>query len=191
MARKAAAEGDASDATLARRVRAGDRTAEAELYRRLAPRVRAYGRRHLGDAAAADDLAQQVMLRVIEHLREGRMEQADKIHSFTLSTCRLTVKELRRRTARRRSILEAAAPWLAEAAAASAADLPSPVLDRDRLAACFERLDPRARSVIVAAFFAEEPAESIGRSLRTTAGHVRVVKHRALRDLHACVTGAP
>ena len=38
---------EASDAELAGRVRGGDRAAEAELFRRLAPRVRLYGLRHL------------------------------------------------------------------------------------------------------------------------------------------------
>ena len=40
--------------------------AEAELYRRLAPRVRLYGLRHLRDAQAAADLVQQVMLITLE-----------------------------------------------------------------------------------------------------------------------------
>src|SRR6266545_4048711 len=43
---------EASDAELAGRVRGGDRAAEAELFRRLAPRVRLYGLRHLRDPAA-------------------------------------------------------------------------------------------------------------------------------------------
>jgi hypothetical protein len=47
---------EASDAELAGRVRGGDRATEAELFRRLAPRVRLYGLRHLRDPAAADDL---------------------------------------------------------------------------------------------------------------------------------------
>jgi RNA polymerase sigma-70 factor (ECF subfamily) len=51
-----------SDALLAGRVQDGDRGAEAALFRRLAPRVRLYGLRHLRDPAAADDLVQDVML---------------------------------------------------------------------------------------------------------------------------------
>ena len=62
-----------SDEALARRIAdgpAGSTDAEeAELYRRFAPRVRLYGRRHLRDGAAADDLAQDVLLRTIERLR--------------------------------------------------------------------------------------------------------------------------
>ena len=44
--------------------------AEAELYRRFAPRVRLYGLRHLRDEDEARDLSQQVMLLVIEKLEK-------------------------------------------------------------------------------------------------------------------------
>ena len=40
--------------------------AEGELYRRFARRIRLFGLKHLRDDMAADDLAQQVMLIVIE-----------------------------------------------------------------------------------------------------------------------------
>ena len=55
-----------SDEALARRIAGGlpgsTDAEEAELYRRFAPRVRLYGRRHLQNDAAADDLAQDVLL---------------------------------------------------------------------------------------------------------------------------------
>src|SRR5688500_17127154 len=58
-----------SDETLARRIAGGlpgsSDGEEAELYRRFAPRVRLYGRRHLRNAAAADDLAQDVLVLTI------------------------------------------------------------------------------------------------------------------------------
>ena len=55
-----------SDADLAQRIAAGYREAEAEVCRRMAPRIRLYGLRHLRSAAAADDLVQQVLLKTIE-----------------------------------------------------------------------------------------------------------------------------
>jgi len=51
------------DAELVRKIGSGtDREAEAELFRRMAPRIRLYGLRHLRDEHAADDLAQQVLV---------------------------------------------------------------------------------------------------------------------------------
>src|SRR5687767_10700647 len=68
---------DQHDAELARRIAEAApgmaREAEAELYRRLAPRVRLYGLRHLRDEQAAADLAQQVLLMTIEKLRAGEL----------------------------------------------------------------------------------------------------------------------
>ncbi len=46
------------DAALARRVVGGDAVAEAELCRRVVPRARAWGLKHLRDEAQAVDLAQ-------------------------------------------------------------------------------------------------------------------------------------
>jgi hypothetical protein len=67
------------DASLARRIAAAhpgtDAEAEGALYRRLAPRVRLYGLRHLRDGPAAADLMQQVMLMTLEKLRAGDVRQ--------------------------------------------------------------------------------------------------------------------
>ena len=60
-----------SDAELAARIAEGDSEAEAEVCRRMGPRIRLYGLRHLRSAAAADDLVQQVLLKVLEALRSG------------------------------------------------------------------------------------------------------------------------
>jgi len=51
------------DAELVRRIGSGsDREAEDELFRRMAPRIRLYGLRHLRDGQAADDLTQHVLI---------------------------------------------------------------------------------------------------------------------------------
>src|ERR1700752_4974392 len=95
------------DADLARQIGSGrDREAEAELFRRMAPRVRLYGLRHLRDEHAADDLAQQVLITTIEALRTSRLREADKLASFVLGTCRMTVLDIRRGTQRKQRLLE-------------------------------------------------------------------------------------
>jgi DNA-directed RNA polymerase specialized sigma24 family protein len=94
-----------TDAELARRIAARPAGAaaaeEAELYRRLAPRVRLYGLRHLRSEAAAADLAQHVLVLAIEKLRTGQVREPDRIASFVLSTAR-PARDLRRATARHR-----------------------------------------------------------------------------------------
>jgi RNA polymerase sigma-70 factor (ECF subfamily) len=66
-----------SDAEVTQRIAAGQRDAEAEMCRRMAPRIRLYGLRHLRSGAAADDLVQQVLLKTIEALRAGRLRDSD------------------------------------------------------------------------------------------------------------------
>jgi len=85
-------EVEATDADLAREIAAAApgeaREAEGELYRRLAPRVRLYGLRHLRDEQAAADLMQQVLLMTIESLRAGRVRDPEKLASFVLGAAR-------------------------------------------------------------------------------------------------------
>ena len=68
------------DAELVRQIGAGsNREVETELFRRMAPRIRLYGLRHLRDVHAADDLTQQVLITTLEALRAGRLREPDKL----------------------------------------------------------------------------------------------------------------
>ena len=174
------------DGALARRIAAAgavpDSDAETELYRRLAPRVRLYGLRHLREPHAAADLVQQVLLMTLERLRAGEVREPERIASFVLGACRMTVIEMKRGSQRREELLEA---W---GGAEEAYDAPEPlVLDPERLAACLQALSERERSVVVHTFFSESAAEQVGAELGLTAGNVRVVRHRALGRLRECI----
>ena len=179
---------DLDDGALARRVAeargAPDSAAEAELYRRLAPRARLYGMRHLRDRQAAADLAQQVLLMTLERLRAGEVREPERIASFVLGACRMTVLEMRRGTRRREALLEHWSPAAAEAAY----EAPEPLaLDPERLAGCLEALAERERSVVVMSFFADKAADQVGAELGLTGGNVRVIRHRALGRLRECM----
>ena len=175
------------DGVLARRIAesgaaAPDSAAEAELCRRLAPRVRLYGLRHLRDRQAAADLGQQVLLMTLERLRAGKVREPERIASFVLGTCRMTVLEMRRGTRRREALLET---W---GDVAEAFEAPEPVvLAPDRLAGCLEALAERERSVVVLSFFADKQADEVGAELAISAGNVRVIRHRALARLRECM----
>src|SRR5262249_23954826 len=94
------------DAELARQIASGnDREAEAELFRRMAPRIRLYGLRHLRHEHAADDLTQQVLITTLEALRLGRLREPEKLVSFVLGMCRMTVLDLRRSAQRKERLL--------------------------------------------------------------------------------------
>src|SRR4051812_3582306 len=100
-------DGEVADAELVRRIGRGDDTeAEAELFRRMAPRIRLYGLRHLRNPQASDDLTQHVLLATLSALRAGRLREPDKLAAFVLGTCRMTVLDLRRSTQRKERILQ-------------------------------------------------------------------------------------
>jgi RNA polymerase sigma-70 factor (ECF subfamily) len=180
------------DADLARRIAArapGAATAEeAELYRRLAPRVRLYGLRHLRSEAAAADLAQHVLVLAIEKLRAGQVREPERIASFVLSAARLVARDLRRATARRRED-PALLPGVVETL--PAADAPQEPLDLDRLRRCLDALAERDRTVIVLSFYDERTSGQIAGQLGLSEGNVRVIRHRALAQLHRCLEPAP
>jgi RNA polymerase sigma-70 factor (ECF subfamily) len=174
-----------SDENLARRIAASPtglaRDEEAELYRRFAPRVRLYGLRHLRDAAAAQDLVQEVLLVAIKRLRAGEVRVLQEIGSFILGTSRVMAMSLRR-GARQRELLEA---QFAQEAAASG--LPATYLDHRRIEECLRALAERDRTVLVLTFYAERTTQQIGDELGVSPGAVRVIRHRAIERLRDCV----
>lgn len=165
--------------------RGGGQDAEAELVRRMAPRIRLYGLRHLRDESAAEDLMQEVLLNTIEALRAGRLRDPNKLASFVLGTCRMTVLELRRGARRRSQLLDM---YGADLQAASRQH--EPVLDRERLASCVQNLKERERTVIVMSYFDEQTGSDVASFLGLSEANVRVIRHRAVNSLRDCM-GVP
>jgi RNA polymerase sigma-70 factor (ECF subfamily) len=176
-----------SDEMLARRIAEGPPDAtggeEAELYRRFAPRVRLYGRRHLRDEGRAEDLAQEVLLLTIERLRAGEVKRPAEIGSFILGTSRMMALAARR-TERRREAL-----WTRYMDMSPQASPPSLAgLDTPRLAACLRALADRDRLVVLLTFYAEREAPRIAEDLGVSPGAIRAIRHRAITRLRDCVT---
>ncbi|MGE5206039.1 MAG: RNA polymerase sigma factor [Chlamydiota bacterium] len=174
-----------NDAELVRQIGSGnEREAEAELFRRMAPRVRLYGLRHLRDEHAADDLTQQVLITTLEALRAGRLREPEKLTSFVLGTCRMTVLDLRRGAQRRQRLLEQfAADLLAQAAVKWA----KPNLDHDLLSRCLQNLKERERAVVVMTFYDEQTGADVANFLGVSQANVRVIRHRAIHELRECM----
>jgi RNA polymerase sigma-70 factor (ECF subfamily) len=167
-----------SDAELAALVASREGRAEAQLFQRFAPRIELYGMKHLGSRAAADDLVQQVMLRVIEAVRGGRLEEPAKLTSFVFGTCRNVTWDLRR-AARRTERMEREATSLE-------ASVGPPALGEQevaRLFTCLNTLSERESTIVRMSFFDDRSADDIAARLGLTAGNVRVIRHRALAKL--------
>lgn len=155
---------------------------ERSICQRYSNRIRAYGLCHLRDGAAAEDLVQHVLLVVLEAVREGRVENLDRLDAYVLGTCRNAVMDMRRGNARRRRIAHEAASVMPEGYEPT-----STLLDRRRLEQCLNALDARERGVVLATFVDDRSADEIGRSMGLSAGNVRVIRHRALGRLQACM----
>jgi RNA polymerase sigma-70 factor (ECF subfamily) len=173
------------DAELARRIAgpARDAAAEAELARRFAPRIRLYGLKHLRDEERARDLVQSVLLSVLESVRMGKLDDPELVDRFVLGTARNLALRAGRTEQRARSIEDADLDRVAVLPATDA-------LDAAALEPCLEALDARGRAVLYLTFNREKSAEEIARALDTTAGNVRVLRHRAVAQLRGCLEPA-
>jgi RNA polymerase sigma-70 factor (ECF subfamily) len=156
---------------------------EAEVCRRMAPRLRLYGLRHLRSGAAADDLVQQVLLTTLEALRAGKLREHEKLPHFVLGMARMTVLELRRGTKRRDALLQAYGSALVPPAPEE------PQVDRDRLGRCLQSLKERDRSVVMLTFYDERAGGEVARFLGVSEANVRVIRHRAIQQLRGCMEG--
>ena len=125
-------------------------------FRRMAPRVRLYGLRHLRDEHAAEDLAQQVLITTLEALRAGRLREPEKLVSFVLGTCRMTVLNLKRGEHRKKRLLAQFGADLA-----MPAQPPGPRLDQEQLARCLRNLKERERTVVVMTFYDEQTGADV------------------------------
>ena len=180
-----------SDAELVRHIAAaGNETARAEalLYQRFAARIELYGRRHLG-VSAAQDLVQQVILRVLVAIRAGRLHTPEALASFVLGTCRNVSWDTRRAEHRQGAL--ALEEELRAQLPEGSADAPeqrwlgqSEVVSLFR---CLGGLPEREASVVRMSFWEDQSAEEIGARVGTSAGNVRVIRHRALAKLQNCM----
>jgi RNA polymerase sigma-70 factor, ECF subfamily len=170
----------ANHADLVRRVATRDSAAEAELCRRFAPRVRLYGLKHFRDEERARELVQSVLVAMIEALRSGRVEDPDRFDRFVLGMCRNL-------TSRARHVEARAVPTeIGELDVESV--MPSHAsLDLEVLMHCLAQLEGRARTVLHLSFYRDKSADEIAAVLETSAGNVRVVRHRAVAQLRECM----
>lgn len=162
----------------------GDRDAEAEVCRRIMGAVRAFAARRLS-GAAVDDFAQDVLLLVIDALREGRIEEPAHVASFALGVCRNLARERARASERRAELL---AQFGMTEEDLVTFDRPL-ALRRDRLEDCFSQLTDRARQVIRATFCDDEDDAPIAQNMELSPANVRVIRHRAIAALRTCLQG--
>jgi RNA polymerase sigma-70 factor (ECF subfamily) len=138
--------------------------------------------RHLRSEAAAADLVQDVLIMTLRKLRDGAVRDPEQLVSFIFGTCRQVVVDARRGGARRERLLDTFA-----VSVSSAVEDDTNALDADQLRECLERLPERERAVLVMTFYEDRAADTVGAELGLSAGNVRVIRHRGIEKLKACM----
>ena len=127
---------------------------------------------------------QQVLMTTLEALRAGRLRETDKLAPFVLGTCRMTVLDQRRTAQRQSALLQEFRDELLPA------PRQAPPIDHGRLARCVQGLKERERTVVVLTFYDERTAADSGRALGLSEANVRVIRHRAIKQLRTCMEAA-
>jgi RNA polymerase sigma factor (sigma-70 family) len=157
---------------------------ESDVAKRFWDRVRLFAMRRVRDAATAEDVAQEVLRRVLEAIRGDRIRNPAALPAFVFQTAQHVVLQQHRgagREARALQRLHSAA----EGAIASADSLALLISEERRQAVrnALARLGDEDRELLVRLYQdCLDPAE-LARQLAITPGALRVRKHRALKRL--------
>lgn len=172
------------DAELVRRIGEGDARAADMFVRRHLPRMTALGRRMLSNAAEAEDVAQEVFLRVWKiapQWREGEAKVETWMHRVALNLC---YDRLRRRR-------EVGDPEAGVASIDPAQSAPDAILARQRATAVRTALDAlpeRQRAAIVLCHFQELSNIDAARALEISVEALESLLSRGRRALKAALS---
>lgn len=156
---------------------------EQGLAARFWERLRVFGARRLGDPALAEDLAQEVLRRVAEALRQGRVENLDALAGFVFQTA----THLCQHHYRSRGREERALALMRGMVSGSTGPGPLEALVSEETRTAVRRalvsLGADDRDLLQRLYFDDEDTAAMARRLRLTPGALRVRKHRALARL--------
>ena len=169
----------ASDGELMRRVRGGDLAWMGELFERHSRRLFNFFLRSTGDRAAAEDLVQEVFVRMLKYRQTFR--EGAEFTPWMWALARHASTDLWRGRPRELP-LEEDAPEPASAEPSAIATLERQE-QFDRLAGALDRLAPQKRELLLLARFSELGYDRIGELLGISVGAVKVRVHRALQEL--------
>lgn len=177
---------DPRDEELARRIGRGDSAAFDEFYERFATRLFAYLIGMVRDRAAAEDLVQEVLLRVFRQIGDCREPRAFRAWVYRIAT-NLALSELRRRRYRSVDTLDQTACEIADSTLSDPGDALIQA-DRERaVESALERLPDDQRVVLLLRVREDMPLELIARVLGVPEGTIKSRLHHAVRKLRIAV----
>lgn len=164
---------------LVHRAQQFENAALTSLYQTYYPKVYNYAHLQLGEVQAAEDLASEVMVKVLESLKDYRFT-GTPFAAWVFRIARNRLIDLHRRRHRRGEVAlsetlpsrEASPPSLAERA-----------MSRDEIRAALARLTEEQRQVIVLKFIEGFDNRSVAKVIGRSDGAVKSLQHRALLSL--------
>jgi RNA polymerase sigma factor (sigma-70 family) len=161
---------------------AGDSAAEFELVQLFKGRIKHIILRITNNASLVDDFSQDTFLTVIKKIRNGDLEDAEKLGAFVAGVARNHAIE-QMRTLRRRATNDLEA----------AGQVPDPTPDpfeqllateySSDLRTMINLLNPRYKELLLRYYINEEPKETICAELALTSAQFDNVVHRARNSL--------
>lgn len=162
---------------------------ETDLAARFWERLRVFAVRQLGDPAAAQDVAQETLRRVVEALRAARLQDPAALPGFVFSTARHICSQHRRALGREARALERLD---AGGGSGGHVDALTSLISEERQHAVQRALDQLGetdRELLRLLYYEQVDIEQLARRLSLTPGALRVRKHRALRRLGELLGG--
>lgn len=164
-----------------------DRAAFEVLYRRYLDRVYAYAFYQLGDHHDAEDATERTFLAALHGLPAFR-DRGATFRAWLFSIAHNTIANARRSRSRRRAE-PLPASWDGPAPDADPAGLVTRAEELRRVLRAVEQLPEDRRHVVLLRFADGLSSREIAEVLDRSPGAVRVLLHRALRDLSGMLDG--
>lgn len=168
------------DEELVRRIGAGDQAAVQAMVARKLPRLLSLATRMLGDAAEAEDVAQETFVRIWRHAsgwRQGHARFDTWVHRVALNLC---YDRLRRRR-----------EWVTDELpeAADEAPLPDAGDEGRRVQQALLRIAPRQREAIVLVYYQEMSNIEAAGAMQVSVDALESLLARGRRSLQAMLIG--
>ncbi len=157
-----------------------DERALASIYEQFYPRIYSYILLHTSDVALAEDIASEVMLKVLEALPRYRFRGAPLAAWIYRIAHNCLVDHHRRRKRRQEVSLDDAYPPPTDQNPGASADA---ALERQDLMQALQSLTDEQRQVIVLKFVQGLDNRTIARVMGRSEGAIKSLQHRALKSL--------